>query len=126
VRGEDKALVDEARARAADASPAPWTYCRPNHWITSGPPLQDVAESMNQPNGEFVAHARTDVPALCDLATRQAEEIERLVAERDDASATAARWALQVIQVSTERDSLAQTIKAIADYVQQLAREVKP
>lgn len=39
-------------------------------------------ETLNYRNGEFIAHARTDVPELADIVEALAEEVERLTAER--------------------------------------------
>lgn len=45
----------------------------------------DWAEQDHRPNMQFVCHARTDIPALCDLAEWQAAEIVRLKALAEEA-----------------------------------------
>lgn len=58
-------------------------------WIVGHYPVTDgIAESSNAANGDFIAHARSDIPAL--LA-----EVERLTAERDRVLALASKWATE-------------------------------
>lgn len=70
---EDEKLVREARERYEKAYDSFW----------KGDP--------DDSNGPRIAFAGQDVPALCDLADRQATEIERLSAELAQCKADAAR-----------------------------------
>lgn len=105
--------LDEIRARAAAATPGPWyadkeidgmyaghkTVVRagdPPPWSGVGLRVVSVGQTRThlgpaEPNVEFIAHARTDVPAL--LA-----HVAELEAERDEAR--------------RERDEMAQRIAA--------------
>lgn len=92
--------LDEIRARCEAATPGPWGYdgmhneihCHaPNEeffLITSelrehpGENLLDLFGHTYNPNFEFIAEARTDIPALI-------AEVERLTKERD----AAVEWA---------------------------------
>lgn len=99
MSAEERALVDAARKRADDAENGPW-------WVVLVPHGADefdqdavvmskhVAITDKHDHGEmrpadakFTAGARSDVPALCDLADRQDARIAQLEQERDDALA---------------------------------------
>ena len=74
-------LIREARKRAEKATPGPWDgdIWDFNVWTIRGPHgAEVVADYVDKPNATFIAAARSDVPALCDLAEEQAREIERL------------------------------------------------
>ena len=63
--------LEEIRKRCDAATEGPWEQedCRENHIATATG--MDIAHAPKQINAQFIAHARTDVPAL--LA-----EVERL------------------------------------------------
>lgn len=71
--------LDDIKARAEKATEGPWTYMGKDHettWIES--PVEDVLihdergtghmredfSWIKQPDAEFIAHARTDIPKL--------------------------------------------------------------
>jgi hypothetical protein len=88
-----KQLVEEAEARAAKATPGPWlnasfvsiegtVYSR--HETCNCPEI--VIEIHDDPfrhNAEFIAHARTDIPALCSAVREQDKRARHAEAERD-------------------------------------------
>jgi hypothetical protein len=79
----DSDRLEEIRQRADDATPGPWSVYEMRHGATyiTRPDLVGIAREWAmfwQPaDGEFIAHARQDVPAL--LAER-----DRLAAENRD------------------------------------------
>ncbi|MGN0100726.1 MAG: hypothetical protein ACI39C_07285 [Dietzia sp.] len=55
--------LDEIQARADKARRGPW-YADGCDVRVSGPGVEDVAYDMDDVDAEFIAHARSDVPAL--------------------------------------------------------------
>lgn len=83
--------VEAIRARADAATPGPWEssheprHARARVWAEAG--TVDVCEMLSSIMDErFIAHARADVPALCDALER-----ERRISSAWRALATA-RW----------------------------------
>lgn len=99
---EERALVDGARKRAGKAEDGPWrveiydgsrfsvrckTHTAPwyspyrNSYIPGTTQYETLCWDIRKDkygegaNAEFIAHARSDVPALCDLADRQEAEL---------------------------------------------------
>ena len=83
--------LDAIRDRADKATPGPWDF---QPWSTFALPSGDYAESILLANasldgevarglldedGEFIAHARTDVPALVDALIRVLEMCDRAI-----------------------------------------------
>lgn len=94
---EERAIVDGARKRASDAPGGPWK----NNWrarvndtfdghaavISADPSVSfggivigliwydGLNVACSEATAEFIAHARSDVPTLCDLADRQEAEL---------------------------------------------------
>ncbi len=66
-----KERLAEIKARCEAATEGPWEQedCRENHIATATG--MDIAHAPKQINAQFIAHARTDVPALL-------TEVERL------------------------------------------------
>lgn len=77
--------VEHTKALEAAATPGPWTpskHYRTN--IVSDSTGQILCQSMNAANREFIAHARTAVPALVAAVERvQALHVQYLPAEVD-------------------------------------------
>lgn len=85
------------REREAKATEGPWMGAywpipKPNWWIACLPPSNGPGGSSRlgpticgmiheEPNGTFIAHARTDIPALLRHADAQAARIEELTRE---------------------------------------------
>ena len=80
-----KSELDQIRARANAATPGPWEVVRKRS-LTAIAPLPDWVCSWCTPNATFAAHARTDVPALCDALEAAMEALEDLyyAADRRD------------------------------------------
>ena len=76
--------IEEIERRVNAATPGPWTQATdeggPDCYVLSlGPEKELLIECLDGPHdAEFVAHARTDVPALLAEVERQAGEIEML------------------------------------------------
>lgn len=64
------------RERAEAATPGPWDHRPVANFILDAGGNVLIGDDMGRANAQFIAAARTDVPALCD-------EIDRLRAERD-------------------------------------------
>lgn len=89
--------IEEISARAGKATPGPWK--RYDNFVLQGPIKVeggscsykseicefDDEDRQSVRNQTFIAHARTDVPALCD-------EVERLRRERDEANVLAEKF----------------------------------
>ncbi|MEU7980498.1 hypothetical protein AB0B63_18440 [Micromonospora sp. NPDC049081] len=59
--------LDAIETRTSAADPGPWT-AHPDGLVWSTLIGDPVSGSVEQPNAEFIAHARTDVPALLAIA----------------------------------------------------------
>ena len=61
--------LKEIEERAAKATPGPWkTYKYIGVWPIKGPPPGDEGGNFErQEDAEFIAHARMDVPWLCEV-----------------------------------------------------------
>ncbi len=85
-------LVEEARERAEKATPGPWRV--PGHArfqvveekglpgdaaiaVTYSDERQGRTQAESYTNAQFIAHAREDVPALCDALSAKIAEVER-------------------------------------------------
>lgn len=87
------------KARADAATTGPWTmdelpetgecgvFGGPDVWYPEG--RSTICGYVHYNNAEFIAHAREDIPALVDLAQRQATRITELEAEAKTPSARA-------------------------------------
>ena len=86
---------DAIRARAEDATPGPWTYRMDpfyegvsyevfHEFDFYGPHAEEVAVGMIEEDAEFIAHARTDIPALVAMVRERDAEIVRLVRDLGD------------------------------------------
>ncbi len=73
---------DAIRARCEAATPAPWEADDNDIWTADGDRF--IGSPPRIADAEFIAHARTEIPALLD-------EIERQTAERDALAAKVAR-----------------------------------
>ena len=71
--------LTEIRARADAATPGPWTVTDDGALSSGVPPSSPVA------NGEFIAHARDDVPWLLGEIERLKAEVAMLVARYGEA-----------------------------------------
>ncbi len=88
----DQQTRDEIRARCSLATPGPWEYFEGGTFVMhlDEPALvvcdvlldaemrDKLPRGHSQVNGQFIAHARTDVPALLDDNERLEGEVERL------------------------------------------------
>ncbi len=105
------ALADEAQARADAATQVadrPWTHNGADAvWLQESPGVDDVLICLTRAemyvsltvdlveriaNGRFIAHARQDVPALCDLVRDLAAEVLVLRAVLADAQKESAMY----------------------------------
>ena len=112
---------DAIRARADAATPGPWScYATVPYEVFVEPVGDDhdspaIAHQMVwQCDAEFIAHARTDVPALLD-ALAAAE------AERDEARRLSVEWRAdmeQYAKVKAERDAARAEVEAMRPVVE--------
>ncbi len=74
-----KERLAEIKARCEAATEGPWEQedCRENHIATATG--MDIAHAPKQINAQFIAHARTDVPALLTEVERLRELMARWV-----------------------------------------------
>ena len=74
-------LVRAARERAEKATPGPWVVGAIGgqaYGLTDQRGFELRDDGLQEANRDFIAHARTDIPALCDAV----EELEREAAEK--------------------------------------------
>jgi hypothetical protein len=80
------AEIRAIRERAERCDPSPWEakYIECFGWVVSPPFNRNEYDSMpdsyftNCTNADFIAHARTDVPALCDAVEEARKELREL------------------------------------------------
>ena len=71
--------LDGIEARCDKATPAPWVNFDPNAVLgVDAPEGGVVAWTYHRGNTNFIAHARTDIPALLDALARAEAHAERL------------------------------------------------
>jgi hypothetical protein len=119
--------LDAIRARVDAATPGPWRtlgtgVAGGDHWYVcdDGQSLASIAsndgenEDQREPDAEFIAHAREDIPALLDALAAErgrADEARRLLSTRVEASrldvalAGSAALAVALDQVRAWRES---------------------
>jgi hypothetical protein len=136
--------LDAIEARANAATPGPWhkehTDPNPLHgcvtigdhgWVCAGPnaPAYDEDSDEGHADAEFVAHARTDVPALVALVRelrrmvqRQDDEIRAIVAGTAVGDRERAAWVPRVLD--TARDLAAETRQGVPVDVPDIMREL--
>lgn len=82
-----RVLIAQARERAEKATPGPWVFSdssdprgRKGEFRSASPHngFMLVGPWINDADAEFIAAARTDVPALCDALEAAHAEVERL------------------------------------------------
>lgn len=87
----DAKTLQAIRARADAATPGPWGYgdfgfvSNGNQIIVQTWDRMEENFDNSRNNGEFIAHARTDIPALLDEVARLREELDAARREADDA-----------------------------------------
>ena len=74
--------LQEIRDRADKATPGPWEALDYSGVVTGT--TCDVRYVPENPDAQFIAHARTDVPRLIALVGEMAERLEGAVAVLDD------------------------------------------
>lgn len=77
--------LQEIRDRADKATPGPWEALDYSGVVTGT--TCDVRYVPENPDAQFIAHARTDVPRLIALVGEMAEKLEGAVAVLDDIAA---------------------------------------
>ncbi len=79
----DRPDIDAIKARAEAATPGEWQAT--THWEVSAisQHIALCAEMNGRWNAEFIAHARTDIPALLAYIAALNEVIERLEAAKE-------------------------------------------
>jgi hypothetical protein len=86
--------LDEIEARANAATEGPWEAAVYEYGMQDGrirvtspsdSGLYNLAEDVLPADAAFIAHARTDIPALLDTVREQQEEIRRYAAEDAEA-----------------------------------------
>jgi len=90
MAGGDGDVLDQIQRRADAATEGPWEaadstkidedgapiHCEVNVWSGAGDYISTVPEGFDG-NAEFIAHARTDIPALLAMVREQRAVIER-------------------------------------------------
>ena len=145
--------LDAIRARCDAATRGPWTYDEAGYVDVGLPRSRSIAigieiDATAKSDGDFIAHARTDIPALLahieELAERALtaeERLEQMTRERDEARAQLAaldtgspcdghrhccadrrRLAEELLRVRAERDN-AQLTFASCNRARRLAEE---
>lgn len=122
---------DAIRARAEAATDGPWTAHNMERagWLIETPESREAgeypaAEVREGRDAEFIAHARTDVPALLDALDAAEAEIDRLRAECDRAWDVAVEERLRRLEAQAgiesppepEPDPLAGRLPAQVEY----------
>lgn len=119
---------DAIRARAEAATDGPWRTWNDGHvgsptvHIGGGvmpTPGSDPAQRM--PDAEFIAHARTDVPALLDALDAAEAEVERLRENRDECHRAEVAYLRRLTDAEDERDALAAQLDRLRAGVEGLA-----
>jgi hypothetical protein len=112
------------RARAEAATEGPWEQ-RQNAPTMSGavwhlrragqPGVRAMVTEYQHgsANAEFIAHARTDVPALCDALDEARQEIERLRARWAVAWEYSDHELMSALRAEAERDRLAAQVEEV-------------
>jgi hypothetical protein len=77
--------LQEIRDRADKATPGPWEALDYSGVVTGT--TCDVRYVPENPDAQFIAHARTDVPRLIALVGEMAEKLEGAVTVLDDIAA---------------------------------------
>ena len=98
--------LEAIRARAEAATPGPWAYVdngfdgyimsASEYLIVGGEPAEGRIEP-DDPNADFIAHSREDIPALLAEVERQTAEIAAVTAERDAAENAVAKMAEYIV-----------------------------
>ena len=86
--------IEAIEARVNAAAPGPWVYVdngfdgyimsASEYLIVGGEPAEGRIEP-DDPNADFIAHSREDIPALLAEVKRLTDEIAAITAERDAA-----------------------------------------
>lgn len=105
--------LDAIHARCEKATPGPW-FCEPEHQRDTRPadtydvlgPEGYLAANQEHPDADFIAHARTDVPALLD-------EIKRLRELNARAQALLDGYLPEMQAVEAERAALAAKVARV-------------
>ena len=127
------------RARAEAATPGPWfhnehlsadDYMTPYYFIgtgTSAMAATDVGSADLSPDSEFIAHARTDIPALLAEVERLSRNLEAASAECCDLSAyrqlVREEHPAEVAALTAEVERLREQLPRVARWV---AAELRP
>ena len=119
--------IEAIKARADKATAGPWANdapaCVAKLWPEGG--KMTVATAPHETffgiaNAEFIAHARTDIPAL--IAAIEASETARVKAEQErDALKEALRQCISPIGGYAIKDS-AQALEVVSDFLTQICR----
>ena len=113
----------EIRARADAATEEPWSWLwlhsagfvaqcdLPPHDITSrdiwpGPETTIIADDVSDEDGEFIAHARIDIPYLLSLIAARDAEIAALRLEKDGTDAGYEFAVESKAEIAKQRDKL--------------------
>jgi len=85
----DQTRLDAIRARCEAATPGPWTLKKDGRYEDHDECRIDLPddniELCRYENGEFIAHARTDVPDLLAEIARLTADLAAMTTERDEA-----------------------------------------
>ena len=135
--------LNEIEKRAASATPGPWRWAHDTtnkHVVLDGGFLtsardEAVSDSQEWANGDMIAAARTDVPALIatvrhyralvceasDVIDLRRAEVERLTARAEAAEARADTLAITslykaAMEVQAERAALRAALQGLLDY----------
>lgn len=107
--------LDAIRARVADASKGPWT-CGADGLVWA-PRLGDpVSSSELIEDAKFIAHARTDVPALLAEVERLTGELATMTGHRDDTQ-------IEYDDMRDQRDGCRAALRAVAERLDQAGAE---
>jgi hypothetical protein len=112
--------LDAIEARANAATPGPWKYCADSDAIKGTNAL--IVRGARSNSGPFIAHARTDVPAL--IARVRELEAERDACARSHLILKAIHGALTDALPSTPIPALDSF--DVVELVRKIAKEGKP
>ena len=92
--------IEEIKAREQAATKGPWEDETTDVWIGD----RHIAEVYSSPDTAFIAHARTDIPALI-------AEVERLTAENEKIGAQLDRFVETDFKVGAENATLKKALE---------------